>query len=52
MSTRKISLIEKALKRPHIIISILSLFLFAGVVGYGKIDRNLFPNSNYPEVLL
>ncbi len=47
---RRVSLIERSLKRPHIIISLLSLFLFAGFVGYSKIDRNLFPNSNYPEV--
>ena len=50
MSDNRASLIEKILKKPHIIISFLALFLFAGVGGYGKIHRNLFPNSNYPEV--
>jgi len=50
MSNKNSSLIEKALKKPHIIISFLALFLFAGLGGYGKIHRNLFPNSNYPEV--
>ncbi len=50
MSNKNLSIIEKALKKPHIIISFLALFLFAGLGGYGKIHRNLFPNSNYPEV--
>ncbi len=44
--------VEKILKKPHIVISFLALFILAGVMGYGKIDRNLFPNSNYPEVAL
>jgi len=42
--------VEKILKKPHIIISFLALFILAGIAGYGKIHRNLFPNSNYPEV--
>ncbi len=46
----ELSLIEKILKKPHFIISILAIFIVAGIVGYGKIHRNLFPNSNYPEV--
>jgi len=45
-----LSLIEKVLKKPHLIVSILAIFIFAGILGYGKIHRNLFPNSNYPEV--
>ena len=44
--------VEKILKKPHIIISFLALFIMAGMMGYGKIHRNLFPNSNYPEVAL
>jgi len=44
--------VEKILKKPHIIISFLALFILAGVMGYGRIHRNLFPNSNYPEVAL
>ena len=44
--------VEKILKKPHIIISFLALFVMAGILGYGKIHRNLFPNSNYPEVAL
>ena len=44
--------VEKILKKPHIIISFLALFLLMGVMGYNKIHRNLFPNSNYPEVAL
>ena len=42
--------VEKILKKPHVIISFLALFLMAGIYGYNKIHRNLFPNSNYPEV--
>ncbi|SFV89626.1 RND multidrug efflux transporter; Acriflavin resistance protein [hydrothermal vent metagenome] len=42
--------VERILKKPHIIISFLALFLMMGVMGYNKIHRNLFPNSNYPEV--
>ncbi len=44
--------VEKLLKKPHIVISFLALFIFAGLAGYGKIHRNLFPNSNYPEVAI
>jgi len=47
---KELSLIEKILKKPHFIISIIAIFIFAGILGYGKIHRNLFPNSNYPEV--
>ena len=46
------SWIEKILKKPHIIFSFLALFVFAGMLGYSKIHRNLFPNSNYPEIAL
>jgi len=42
--------VERILKKPHIIISFLALFLLMGVMGYNSIHRNLFPNSNYPEV--
>jgi len=38
------------LKQPHVIISFLALFLFLGLTGYSRIDRKLFPESNYPEV--
>ncbi len=42
--------VERLLRKPHIIISFLALFLMMGIMGYNKIHRNLFPNSNYPEV--
>ncbi len=42
--------VEKILKKPHIIISFLALFLMMGIVGYKNMPRNLFPDSNYPEV--
>ena len=44
------SWIESFLKRPYFIYSFLTLFVFLGLVGYGKIDRKLFPDSNYPEI--
>ncbi len=50
MSKSSSTWVEKILKKPHIIISFLALFILAGMMGYGKIHRNLFPNSNYPEV--
>lgn len=52
MSRESNSWVEKILKKPHIILSFLALFVFAGMMGYGKIHRNLFPNSNYPEIAL
>ena len=53
MSSREsMTWVEKVLKKPHIILSFLALFILAGMMGYGKIHRNLFPNSNYPEVAL
>ncbi|DAB40487.1 MAG TPA: acriflavin resistance protein [Sulfurovum sp. UBA12169] len=52
MSKPSSSWIEKILKKPYIIFSFLALFVFSGIMGYGKIHRNLFPNSNYPEVAL
>ncbi len=46
------SWIERVLSKPYIIISFLALFLLAGILGYDKSHRNLFPNSNYPEVAI
>ncbi len=44
------SWVEALLKRPYFIYSFLTLFVFLGVVGYEKLDRKLFPDSNYPTV--
>jgi len=44
------SFIERILQKPHVIIAFLALFLMSGILGYKTIHRNLFPNSNYPEV--
>ncbi len=44
------SWIEALLKRPYFIYSFLTLFIILGILGYGKIDRKLFPDSNYPEI--
>ncbi len=44
------SIVDILLNRPYFIFSFLTLFLFLGAVGYEKIDRKLFPDSNYPTV--
>ena len=44
------SIVSFLLGRPYFIFSFLTLFLFLGAVGYNKIDRKLFPDSNYPTV--
>ena len=50
METTKSSWLRRILARPHIVLSFLGLFIIMGVMGYQKLPRNLFPNSNYPEV--
>ncbi len=52
MNRSPYSWIERILKKPHIILSFIALFVFSGMMGYGKIHQNLFPNSNYPEVAI
>jgi len=47
---QKSSIVDVLLNRPYFIFSFLTLFLFLGIVGYQKIDRKLFPDSNYPTV--
>ncbi len=47
---KRFSIVDMLLRRPYFIFSFLTLFLFLGVVGYQKIDRKLFPDSNYPTV--
>jgi len=42
--------IETLLNRPYFICSFLAFFVFVGISGYKKIDRKLFPDSNYPEI--
>ena len=50
MSINNSDWVSKIISKPHIVISFLALFLMSGILGYQKIYRNLFPNSNYPEV--
>ena len=52
MSRESSSWVERILRKPHIILAFLALFVLTGVTGYDKMQRNLFPNSNYPEVAL
>lgn len=51
MSVTK-SWIERLLQRPYFIYSFLVLSVFLGIVGYKNADRNLFPESNYPEIAI
>jgi multidrug efflux pump subunit AcrB len=44
------SWLRRTLARPHIVLSLLALFIVMGLMGYQKMPRNLFPDSNYPEV--
>ena len=44
------SFIEALLNRPSFIFSFLTLFIFLGIVGYGKVNHKLFPDSNYPQI--
>jgi multidrug efflux pump subunit AcrB len=44
------SFIERLLQRPYFIYSFLALFICLGIAGYQKVDRKLFPESNYPEI--
>ena len=46
----KSSIVDMLLNRPYFIFSFLTLFVFLGIVGYQKIDKKLFPDSNYPTV--
>ncbi len=46
----KSSFIEQLLKRPYLILSFLSLFIIFGVIAYDRMERKLFPESNYPEI--
>lgn len=42
--------IEQILNRPYLVYSLMLLFIIFGVVGYGKMDRKLFPEANYPQI--
>ena len=44
------SWIERLLARPYFIYSFLALFLLLGIQGYNKMERKLFPDSQYPEI--
>ena len=46
----KNSFIEQLLERPYVIYSFLVLFSIFGVIGYNKMDRKLFPESDYPVI--
>ncbi|MBP6325202.1 MAG: efflux RND transporter permease subunit, partial [Sulfurospirillum sp.] len=46
------SLVSKILARPYFIFSFLAVFVSMGIYGYINIKRDLFPNSNRPEVAL
>ena len=47
---KKNSFIEQLLQRPYFICSFLALFIIFGVIGYNRMDRKLFPESDYPVI--
>ncbi|NLC28498.1 MAG: efflux RND transporter permease subunit [Campylobacteraceae bacterium] len=49
MSSKYVKLL---LKRPYFAFAFLSVFVFLGINGYFSLDKNLFPNSNRPEIAL
>ncbi len=49
-ASAEVSWLRRILEKPHVILAFLALFLVMGVVGYRQLPRNLFPDSNYPEV--
>ena len=43
-------LVGQILQRPYLVYSLMVLFVIFGVIGYDKMDRKLFPESNYPQI--
>lgn len=46
------SFISKILSRPYFVFSFLTVFVFMGIFSYFGMKRDLFPNSNRPEIAL
>ncbi len=44
------SFMQKLLSRPHMILSLAALMVFAGILAYVKMPTNLFPDTNRPLV--
>ncbi len=40
------------LKRPHLIISLLLLASVLGLIGFSSMPMNLFPDANYPQIVV
>jgi CzcA family heavy metal efflux pump len=45
-------LTEKYLKHPYLITSLIFLVTFIGLIGFKKIPINLFPDSDYPQIVV
>ncbi len=48
----KFNLGDWVLKRPHLIFSVLLLIAVLGVIGFFFMPMNLFPDANYPQVVV
>jgi len=48
----KFDLGDWVLKRPHLILSVLLLTAVLGVIGFFSMPMNLFPDANYPQVVV
>ncbi len=44
------NLVERYLKKPHLVTSLVLLAAVVGFVGYRRMPVNLFPDSEYPQV--
>jgi len=46
------SLVERYLKQPHFVISIILLGVVMGIISFKELPLNFFPDANYPKVVV
>ena len=44
--------IESFLNRPHLVMSVILLLAAFGVIGFRSMPLNLFPDANYPVIVV
>lgn len=44
------SLVERYIRRPHLVLSFVLLLSLVGILGYGKMPFNLFPDVDRPQI--
>jgi len=45
-----VSIVERYMKRPYLVASLIFLVAAIGIIGFKKIPVNLFPDSEYPQI--